>query len=96
MAKSYYIYILSNFTNTTLYIGVTSNLEQRMYQHKNKLLKGFTEKFNVKKLVYFKETNEVYEALKREKLLKKWHRAWKVELIRKENPYFEDLSKDWF
>ena len=89
--KKYYLYILANKKNGVLYIGVTSNIIQRVYQHKNSLVDGFTNKYHVTQLVYFEETEDVNEALKREKRLKKWNRAWKVELIEKTNPYWEDL-----
>ena len=92
---SYYIYILSNFTNTTLYIGVTNNLQRRLNEHKTKSIKGFTEKYNVNKLVYFEETTDIKSAIQREKNLKKWKREWKIELIRKKNPNFNDLSANW-
>ena len=95
MIKNYFVYILTNQNLTTFYVGVTSNLEARIYQHKNKLLKGFTEKYNLNRLVYFEETTDIYEAIKREKQLKKWKRDWKLELIRKENDLFLDLSVEW-
>jgi len=84
--KTYYVYILTNQRNGTLYIGVTSDLYKRVYQHKNKLIKGFTQKYEIDKLIYFEETNIVSIALYREKQLKKWNRKWKLELIEKENP----------
>ena len=93
--NEYYVYILSNFTNTTLYIGVTNDLKRRLYEHKNKLIPGFTEKYNVNKLVYFEKTSDIKSAIQREKNLKKWKRSWKQELITKTNPNYEDLSKDW-
>ena len=91
----YYVYILSNITNTTLYIGVTNDLKRRLYEHKNKLLPGFTEKYNVNKLVYFEKTTDVKSAIQREKNLKKWNRSWKIDLIKKFNPGFKDLSEEW-
>ena len=90
--NEYYVYILSNFTNTTLYVGVTNDLKRRLFEHKNKMLPGFTEKYNVDKLVYFEKTSDVKSAIQREKNLKKWNRAWKLELIEKNNPTFKDLS----
>ena len=95
MSGTYYVYILASKPNGTLYIGVTNNLEKRTYEHKNHLVKGFTEKYNVNILVYFEETNDIQEAIKREKQLKKWNRKWKLELIEKVNPHWNDLSKDW-
>jgi len=94
--KSYYVYIITNKWNTTLYIGVTSDLLKRMFQHKNKLIDGFSRRYNLTKLVYFEETNDVNAALAREKQLKKYKRKKKIDLIKSVNPKFEDLSKDWF
>lgn len=93
--NEYYVYILSNFTNTTLYVGVTNDLKRRLFEHKNKMLPGFTEKYNVDKLVYFEKTSDVKSAIQREKNLKKWKRSWKNELIKKFNPTFKDLSEEW-
>ncbi len=93
--NNYYVYILTNKTNTTLYIGMTNDLKRRLYEHKNKLIPGFTEKYNVNKLVYFEQTTDVKSAIQREKNLKKWNREWKLELIKKTNPAFKDLSLDW-
>lgn len=89
--KQYCVYILTNKTNKVLYIGVTGNLPRRIYEHKNKIIKGFTEKYNADKLVYFEQTENVMSALDREKQLKNWHRKWKVELIDKLNPDWKDL-----
>ncbi len=96
MDKNYYVYILASKQNGTLYIGVTNNLERRMYQHKNKLIEGFSKKYCVDKLVHFEMTNDIISAIKREKQLKKWNRKWKLELIEKENPKWKDLSEEWF
>ena len=93
--NSYYVYILTNKTNSVIYIGITNNLLRRLYEHKNKLLEGFTKKYNVNKLVYFEQTSDINEAIKREKILKKWNREWKIELIKKQNPEFKDLSSEW-
>ena len=93
--NEYYVYILSNFTNTTLYVGVTNDLKRRLFEHKNKMLPGFTEKYNVDKLVYFEKTTDVKSAIQREKNLKKWKRSWKIDLIKKFNPRFKDLSEDF-
>lgn len=89
------MYILANKTNSVLYIGVTNNLERRIYEHKNKLLPGFTEKYNVAKLVWYEECSDVKAAIQREKNLKKWKRSWKNTLIEKENPDYKDLSSNW-
>ena len=79
-----------------MYVGVTNNLERRIYEHKQKLVKGFTEKYNVDKLVYFEETNDVNTALAREKEIKKWRREKKNNLVQMINPEWKDLSEDWF
>ena len=92
--KKYYVYILTNFTNTTLYIGVTGNIERRMYEHKNGLLEGFTKKYNVDKLVYAEECNNINDALAREKQLKKWRREKKEMLINSINPDWKDLMSE--
>lgn len=88
----YYIYILTNIYNTTFYIGVTNNLERRLYEHKHNLLPGFTQKYNLHKLVYFEEYPQIEDALKREKQLKNWHHNWKLNLIKSENPLLKDLG----
>ena len=93
--KSYWVYILSNQNNNVLYIGITSELEQRVYQHKNKLIKGFTEKYNVNKLIYFEESIDPESAILREKQLKGWTRKKKEMLIKKMNPEWRDLSLDF-
>ena len=91
----YYVYILSNWDDSVLYIGVTSNLLRRLYEHRNGLADGFTKKYNIHKLVYFEQTNDVYSALSREKQLKKWNRNKKNMLISKMNPDWVDLSESW-
>ena len=85
------VYILTNHHNTTLYIGVTSNLIQRIYQHKNKLVKGFSTKYNLTKLVYFELFEDMENAIVREKRLKYWNRQWKNKLISEVNPDWRDL-----
>ena len=94
--KNYYVYIITNKYNTVFYVGMTDNLIRRIYEHKNKLIEGFSKKYNLFKLVYFEETNDVNEAIKREKQLKNWHRDWKLNLIKETNPNFKDLSIDWY
>ena len=89
--RAYYIYILASKRNGTLYIGVTNDLIRRVYEHKNDLVDGFTKKYRVHRLVYYEETNDVYEAILREKRMKKWKRQWKIELIEKMNPHWRDL-----
>ena len=93
--KNYYVYLLVNWTNKVMYIGVTSELEKRIFEHKNKLAKGFTEKYNVDKLVYFEETHDVIAAISREKEIKKWCRDKKNRLVDVANSQWKDLSLDW-
>ncbi len=92
--KIFYVYILASKRNGTLYIGVTSDIVKRIWQHKNNLMKGFTEKYGVKQLVYYETYNDAETAIKREKQLKKWKRAWKLEIIEKKNPKWLDLYPD--
>ena len=91
----YYVYILTNWSNTVLYTGVTNNLERRLCEHKNKSVKGFTEKYNVNKLVYFDSTTDVKAAIAREKQIKGWTRNKKKALIESINPQWNDLSENW-
>ena len=91
----YYVYILSNWDDSVLYIGVTGNLPRRLYEHRNHLVDSFTSKYNVNKLVYYENTNDVYSAISREKQLKGWNRSKKNALITKMNPGWKDLSSDW-
>jgi putative endonuclease len=93
--KQYYVYIMSSKTRT-LYTGVTNNLERRVYEHKNKFIPGFTAKYNLTWLVWFAETNDIREAIAREKQIKAWPRAKRVELIEEMNPEWEDLSAYWY
>lgn len=89
--KNYYIYIITNQRNNVLYTGVTNDLNRRIYEHKNKLIPGFSHKYNLNKLVYYEESNGIYNAIIREKQIKNWHREWKVNLITSVNPRWEDL-----
>lgn len=89
--KKGYIYIMTNRKNGTLYTGVTSNLIQRVWQHKNHVVEGFTKKYGLDKLVYYEIFDNIENAIKREKQLKNWHRQWKINLIKKENPNWLDL-----
>ncbi len=89
--KQPYVYILASKQNGTLYIGVTSNLIQRIWQHKNNHVQGFTEKYAVHDLVYFEQHQEMHEAIIREKQIKKWNRQWKINLIEENNPQWLDL-----
>ena len=91
----YFVYILSNWDDSVLYIGVTSNLPRRLYEHRNGLADGFTKKYNVHKLVYYQHTNDIYSAISREKQLKKWVRAKKNALISRMNPQWINLSTEW-
>ena len=91
MAKQPVVYILASKRNGTLYIGVTSDLVKRVWQHKNDVAEGFTKKYGVHTLVYYEMHADMTEAIRREKQLKKWNRAWKIELIEKENPEWLDL-----
>ncbi len=91
---TYYVYILANKKNGTLYIGVTNDLIRRVYEHKNELLPGFTQKYHVHNLVYYEQTSDVNSAILREKRLKTWKRAWKIKLIKDFNPGWKDLYHD--
>lgn len=93
---NFYVYILSNKKDGVLYIGLTNELERRLEEHKTKILKGFTYKYNVDKLVYFEEFDTYEKAFTRERRLKKWNRDWKIKLIEKENSGWDDLSAEWF
>lgn len=92
--NQYYVYILASKRNGTLYIGVTNDLIRRTYEHRNGLIEGFTKKYGVKILVYYEIHQDINEAIKREKALKKWLRKWKIELIEKSNPHWKDLYND--
>jgi len=87
----YYLYILASRKNGTLYIGVSNNLIKRIYEHKNNVVEGFTKKYRVHELVYFEQYDDVRDAIIREKRMKKWNRDWKIELIEKHNPNWQDL-----
>jgi putative endonuclease len=89
--KQYYVYILASKKNGTLYIGVTNNLLKRVYEHKNNLIGGFTKKYKVHNLVYYEAYSNIYDAIAREKRMKKWERQWKINLIEKSNPLWKDL-----
>ncbi len=87
-----YVYILTNNTNTVLYIGVTSNIQKRIYEHKNGLLPGFSKRYKLCKLVYCENCSSIIDAIRREKQLKTWRRAWKEDLINSLNPQWKDLA----
>ncbi len=88
----YFVYIMTNKLHGTLYIGVTNNLERRVYEHKNGTHEGFTKKYELCKLVWYDTTNDIHSAIAYEKKLKHWNRLWKLRLIREKNPEWKDLS----
>ena len=92
--RQYYVYILTN-RSKTLYVGVTNNLEKRMYEHKAKLAPGFTNKYNLTRLAYYERTSDIESAIAREKQIKGWLRRKKIALIESSNPQWKDLSLEW-
>jgi putative endonuclease len=90
-ARSYYVYILANRIGGTLYIGVTNDLVRRVYEHRQKQVESFAKKYGVDRLVYFEQFHDTENAIKREKRLKRWNRAWKIRLIEEHNPNWDDL-----
>lgn len=94
--KGGFIYIVSNWTGDVIYIGVTSNLERRLYEHKYGMIKGFSSKYKTNKLVYYEQFSEIDLAIRREKEIKKWRREKKNNLINEMNPTWEDLSLSWY
>ena len=92
--RQYYVYILTNMSRT-LYVGVTNDLERRMYEHRHKLVPGFTSKYNVSWLVHYEQTSAIESAIAREKEIKGWRRSKKVALIEASNPQWKDLSLEW-
>ena len=93
--KQYYVYMMTN-RSKTLYTGVTNDLIRRVYEHKNKMIDGFTKKYNITKLVYYEETNDIQAAIAKEKQIKGWLRCKKIALIESVNPKWIDLSEEWF
>ena len=93
MDGEYYVYMLTNQHHTTYYVGMTNNLERRVYEHKNKLVSGFTSRYNLQKLVAYESTNDVQVAISREKQIKKWARAKKEAWVNRLNPEWLDLGK---
>lgn len=91
MDKQFYVYILASRRNGTLYTGITSNLAQRIWQHKQNMIEGFTKKYDVKVLVYYEVHDNAESAITREKRIKKWRRSWKLRLIEDKNPHWKDL-----
>ena len=96
MKKTYAVYILASQPRGTLYIGITNDLRRRMIEHRSGSVEGFTQKYNVKRLVFVEQTEYIYSALEREKQLKRWHRDWKINLIEERNPEWNDLYEDIF
>ena len=94
--KIRYVYILSNKMRTTLYIGVTNDIERRMFEHKTGHGSDFSKKYNITDLLYFEEYPSIVDAISREKQLKNWRKEWKWNLIKSNNKHLNDLSKDWF
>ncbi len=95
MNREYYVYIMASAKNGTIYTGVTGNIQCRVQHHKDGLVKGFTQKYAVKNLVYYEITNSVEAAIAREKQLKNWKRDWKLELVECFNPNWRDLSAEF-
>jgi len=89
--RTYWVYILASKLGGTLYIGVTSNLVKRVYEHRTEVVAGFTKEYGVHRLVYFEQHTDIEAAIRREKRLKKWNRAWKIRLIEGANPNWDDL-----
>lgn len=89
-----YVYILTNYHNTSFYIGVTNNLMRRVYEHKNNMVEGFSKRYKLHKLVYYEQIENIAYAIEREKQLKQWHHNWKVHLIKKINPELKDLYNE--
>jgi len=94
MEKKYFVYIMASKKNGTIYIGITSNLTKRVWQHKEKLVEGFTDKYNVDRLVYYEMFDDPENAIKREKRLKRYKRDWKIQLVEKGNPEWDDLYEE--
>ena len=94
LMKNMYVYIITSQKNGTLYVGVTSNLVRRMYEHQNKIIKGFSTKYDVSMLVYYEVFQSMISAIAREKQIKKWNRDWKLKLIENLNSKWKDLSKE--
>lgn len=92
---NFYVYILTNWNNKVMYVGMTNDLERRIYEHKNKLVEGFTKKYNITKLVYFEHGNDVQAVIEREKEIKKWRREKKNNLVMTMNPTWKDLTLEW-
>jgi len=94
MQKQFFVYLMGSDRNGTLYVGMTSSLPARVYQHKNEIMRGFTSDYGVKHLLWYEASENAEFAIIREKQIKKWRRAWKIELIEISNPYWRDLYDD--
>jgi len=94
MNKQYYVYVITNEAVSTFYIGVTNNLIRRVFEHKDEVIDGFSKKYKLHKLVYYETVLGPLEAIEREKQLKRWHRNWKINLIKSVNPNFDDLYEN--
>ena len=94
MSEQFYVYIMANKRNGTIYIGVTNNLAHRVYEHANSLVPGFTSRYGLKMLVYYEVFDSISLAIQRETSLKRWPRRWKLELIEKTNPQWKDLAEE--
>lgn len=92
--RTYYVYIMTNQNNKVLYIGVTNNLQRRVYEHKNGLFEGYTKKYNCKKLIWYKQTGDINSAIREEKRMKKWKREFKENVINEMNPEWNDLFEE--
>ena len=96
MQKEAFIYIISNYKRTVLYIGVTNDVHRRILEHKIGKGSGFSSRYNLKYLLYYEEHTTIKDAIEREKQLKRWHKEWKWNLIKEENPNLLDIAKDWY
>lgn len=94
--KTAFVYIMTNKNKTIFYVGVTNDIKRRVWEHKNKVNKGFTYRYNLTLLVHFERIEGMQEAIMREKQLKNWHRNWKINIIKEENPEMIDLAHNWY
>jgi len=92
--KQYFVYVMAKAKNSTFYVGMTSNLQKRVWEHKEELADGFTKRYGIKTLVYFEIFDDPESAIRREKRLKRWPRAWKIKVIEEKNPEWKDLYED--
>jgi putative endonuclease len=92
--NDYFVYIMASKKNGTLYVGVTSDLARRVFEHKHDLIEGFTKRYKVHMLVYYEHTNDINSAIEREKVIKRWKRQWRINLIRRSNPDWKDLYSE--